>query len=48
MLGPSGPDDETWAKMSPTARRIYFSIVAVIASSIIGLLVLKAYDFGLA
>lgn len=32
MAGQGGPDEETWKKMSPTERRMYWIVVGVIVA----------------
>jgi thiosulfate reductase cytochrome b subunit len=32
MAGQGGPDEETWKKMSPMEKKIYWAIVTVIVS----------------
>jgi type II secretory pathway component PulM len=39
MVAPGGPDDETWKKMTPRDRRIYWILIAVVFS-IVGYTVL--------
>lgn len=30
MAAPGGPDDETWKRMSPTSKRIYWLFIALV------------------
>ncbi|NKI96692.1 hypothetical protein FHT26_004653 [Rhizobacter sp. SG703] len=30
MAGPGGPDDGTWKRMTPTAKRVYWIFIAVV------------------
>ena len=30
MAAPSGPDDETWRRMSPMAKKVYWICVALV------------------
>ena len=40
MAAPGGPDKETWEKMSPTARKIYWLFILSICGWIIYLLLI--------
>ena len=35
MAAPGGPDEETWRKMSPLARKIYWIFIATILGIIL-------------
>jgi len=32
MAAPGGPDDETWRRMSPLAKKIYWIFIALVFS----------------
>lgn len=41
MAAPGGPDDETWKRMSPRERKIYWIVMAVVFGIIGGAFLLK-------
>ena len=41
MAGQGGPDDETWKKLGPTGRRIYWALVMVVVLVMAALFLVK-------
>lgn len=35
MVAPCGPDDETWRRMGPRAKKVYWTFAALIAGWVV-------------
>lgn len=44
MVAPGGPDDETWKKMSPAAKRAYWIVTTAIVALIFGLFIWHIFN----
>ena len=43
MAGQGGPDDETWKKMTPAQRRIYWTLVCLVLVAMIIAFIIRLF-----